>query len=100
MGHSNSERRSGITRDRSPVRESRTPGSVRGAASNRRPYRDRSARNDRETLPFWVSTLARCRSMLVEGNRRDVMNDIGTVQGTLTVETAAGQVMGRRLSRR
>ncbi len=24
----------------SPVRENRTPGSVRGASSNRRPYRD------------------------------------------------------------
>ena len=29
-----------LTFDRSPVRESRSPGSVRGAASNRRPYRD------------------------------------------------------------
>ena len=40
MGHPDLERRSGITRDRSPVRESRTPGSVRGARSNARPYRD------------------------------------------------------------
>ena len=29
-----------LTFDRSPVRESRSPGSVRGAASYRRPYRD------------------------------------------------------------
>ena len=29
-----------MTRGRSPVRECRTPGSVRGAASNGRPYRD------------------------------------------------------------
>ena len=43
MGCPNPERRSGITRDRSPVRESRTPGSVRGARSNARPYRDRTA---------------------------------------------------------
>lgn len=35
-----SERYHAITQERSPVRESRTPGSVRGAASNRRPYRD------------------------------------------------------------
>ena len=34
------ERRNGITQDRSPVRESRTPGSARGAVSNHRPYRD------------------------------------------------------------
>ena len=40
MGRQNPERCSGITRDRSPVRESRTPGSVRGARSNARPYRD------------------------------------------------------------
>ncbi len=32
--------RSRSTSGRSPVRESRTPGSVRGAASNRCPYRD------------------------------------------------------------
>jgi hypothetical protein len=29
-----------ITRGRSPVRESRTPGSVRGVLGNRHPYRD------------------------------------------------------------
>ena len=33
-------RRSRPTFDRSPVRESRTPGTVRGAVSNHRPYRD------------------------------------------------------------
>jgi hypothetical protein len=36
--------RSRPTFDRSPVRESRTPGSVRGALSNGRPYRDRGGR--------------------------------------------------------
>jgi len=41
IGDPSPERRSRLTFDRSPVRESRTPGSVRGAASNRRPYRDR-----------------------------------------------------------
>jgi hypothetical protein len=40
MGCPSPERHSGFTRDRSPVRESRTPGSVRGARSNARPYRD------------------------------------------------------------
>src|SRR6266566_9076315 len=34
------------TRGGSRMRESRTYGSVRGALSNERPYRDRSARND------------------------------------------------------
>jgi hypothetical protein len=29
-----------ITRGRSPVRECRTPGSVRGVPGNRHPYRD------------------------------------------------------------
>ena len=43
MGRPNPERCHVITRERSPVRESRTPGSVRGAASNCRPYRDRLA---------------------------------------------------------
>ena len=41
------ERRNGITQDRSPVRESRTPGSARGAGRKASPYRDRFARNDR-----------------------------------------------------
>jgi hypothetical protein len=35
------ERRNGITQDRSPVRESRTPGSARGAGRKASPYRDR-----------------------------------------------------------
>jgi hypothetical protein len=43
MGAPHPERRNGITQDRSPVRESRTPGSARGACSNARPYRDRCA---------------------------------------------------------
>ena len=37
-----------MTRGRSPVRESRTPGSVRGVPSNRHPYRDRRAHVIRE----------------------------------------------------
>jgi len=37
------------TRGRSPVRECRTPGSVRGAARKGRPYRDRSARREKTT---------------------------------------------------
>jgi hypothetical protein len=40
MGRPDPECRSVITRERSPLRESRTAGSVRGAASNRRPCRD------------------------------------------------------------
>jgi hypothetical protein len=46
MGRQNPELRNGITQDRSPVRESRTPGSARGAGRKASPYRDRSARND------------------------------------------------------
>jgi hypothetical protein len=46
MGRPNPERHNGITQDRSPVRESRTPGSARGAGRKASPYRDRSARND------------------------------------------------------
>src|SRR5438094_10411937 len=37
-----------LTRGGSRMRESRTYGSVRGALSNERPYRDRCARNDEE----------------------------------------------------
>ena len=37
------------------MRESRTYGSVRGALSNERPYRDRCARNDREA---WIASLS------------------------------------------
>ena len=40
MGRPIPERHDVITRERSPVREFRTPGSARGAVSNRRPYRD------------------------------------------------------------
>jgi hypothetical protein len=40
MGRHNPERCHVTTCERSPVRESRTPGSVRGALSNERPYRD------------------------------------------------------------
>jgi hypothetical protein len=40
MGRPNPECRSVITQERSPLRESRTVGSVRGVASNRCPYRD------------------------------------------------------------
>src|SRR5216684_2041284 len=43
------ECRSVITRERSPLRESRTVGSVRGAASNRRPYRDSKISSARAT---------------------------------------------------
>jgi len=39
-GHPGPERRSRPTLDRSPVRESRTPGSARGAGGNSCPYRD------------------------------------------------------------
>jgi hypothetical protein len=39
MGRHNPERCHVITYEKSPVRESCTPGSARGAASNRRPYR-------------------------------------------------------------
>ena len=35
------------------MRESRTYGSVRGALSNERPYRDRFARNDDATTELW-----------------------------------------------
>jgi hypothetical protein len=60
MGAQYPEGRSRSTRDRSPVRESRTPGSARGAGSNPRPYRDHcfseaAKRNDDgETLPAFV----------------------------------------------
>jgi hypothetical protein len=36
------------------MRESRTYGSVRGALSNERPYRDRCARNDVEGLSLKI----------------------------------------------
>jgi hypothetical protein len=49
MGHPNPERWSVITRERSPLRESRTVGSVRGAASNRCPYRDSTKTPIRDT---------------------------------------------------
>ena len=37
------------------MRESRTYGSVRGALSNERPYRDRFARNDGRKYPIGLS---------------------------------------------
>ena len=40
MGRPSPECRSRLTFDRSPVRESRTPGSARGAGGNSCPYRD------------------------------------------------------------
>ena len=40
MGRPSPECRSRLTFDRSPVRESRTPGSARGAGGNSRSYRD------------------------------------------------------------
>ena len=42
--------RSRSTSDRSPVRESRTPGSARGAGRKARPYRDREVRQVRGEL--------------------------------------------------
>ena len=45
MGTQYPEGRSRSTRDKSPVRESRTPGSARGAGSNPRPYRDPRSRH-------------------------------------------------------
>jgi len=42
------------------MRESRTYGSVRGALSNERPYRDRFARNDEHGE---VSLLSSCVSL-------------------------------------
>jgi hypothetical protein len=46
--------RSRPTFDKSPVRESRMPGSVRGAASNGRPYRDRpSGRGTGQIYKVW-----------------------------------------------
>ena len=50
--HSGPYARSRPTFGRSPVRESRTPGSVRGAASNRRPYRDRRRKRGRLATPL------------------------------------------------
>jgi hypothetical protein len=44
------ERRSRLTAGRSPVRESRTPGSVRGAVSNHRPYRDLFFKKERPSF--------------------------------------------------
>ena len=38
------------------MRESRTYGSVRGALSNERPYRDRFARNDDVLDRHWISS--------------------------------------------
>jgi len=40
MGRPSPELRSRLTFDRSPVRESRSPGSVRGDRGNPVPYRD------------------------------------------------------------
>jgi hypothetical protein len=40
MGRPSPEHRPRLTSGRSPVRESRTPGSARGAGGNSRPYRD------------------------------------------------------------
>ncbi len=55
------EPRCAKTRDRSPVRESRTPGSARGAASNRRPYRD--CGNVGELSAFSGQPKAECRAL-------------------------------------
>ena len=52
MGRPNPERRNGITQDRSPVRESRMPGSARGAGRKASPYRDRFARNDDNSVMY------------------------------------------------
>ena len=59
MGRPSPECRSRLTFDRSPVRESRTPGSARGAGGNFRPYRDR-----RQALIFWVVSRARRRDRI------------------------------------
>jgi len=53
-----------LTFDRSPVRESRSPGSVRGAASNRRPYRDHSMPPLRPRRPAHSGTM---HSVLTSG---------------------------------
>jgi hypothetical protein len=64
MGRPSPECRSRLTFDRSPVRESRTPGSARGAGGNSCPYRDRRvvpADADRD------ATLRRMRAAAREG---------------------------------
>jgi RNA-directed DNA polymerase len=43
-----------MTQGRSPVRWCRTPGSVRGASGNRRPYRARSCRHTSSMVDLWV----------------------------------------------
>jgi len=45
------------------MRESRTYGSVRGALSNERPYRDRCARNDEESAYDFALTTRSARVM-------------------------------------
>jgi Bleomycin resistance protein-like N-terminal len=54
MGRPNPERRNGITQDRSPVRESRTPGSARGAGRKASPYRDRCETQSAEAISHRV----------------------------------------------
>jgi hypothetical protein len=56
--HSGPYARSRPTFGRSPVRESRTPGSVRGAASNRRPYRDIRASESAAPLDLVVNKIS------------------------------------------
>ena len=65
-------RRSRLTFDRSPVRESRTPGSVRGAVSNHRPYRDPtyfSAGNARATPRSATEAMSALGCMINSGSR-------------------------------
>lgn len=59
MGRPSPECRSRLTFDRSPVRESRTPGSARGAGGNSCPYRDR-----RQALISWVTRRTRRRERI------------------------------------
>jgi hypothetical protein len=83
MGRPSPERRSRLTFGRSPVRESRTPGSARGDASNGVPYRDRRqaltssttkrfrrlARMDTEAISMKATRCSLVRSKIVFNRR-------------------------------
>ena len=60
-----SRRRNGITRDRSPVRESRTPGSAWGAGRKASPYRDRGPA---------MTALVLCNEFLIHHTDRELLS--------------------------
>ena len=77
MGRPSPECRSRLTFDRSPVRESRTPGSARGAGGNSCSYRDqRSGMHPYDAL---IDVLAAAKQA-----KDPSKNNLNTLSGFLT----------------